>query len=566
MKKKKQLGIIIGAVVIIAAAAAVGKHLLTARTAGEENSAPIAVVSAERGTIEEKLDTGGTVVSDRIRVFFSPVNATVEKVNFKVGDTVKAGDQLVSFDLKDLENQNQKARLTKEASDYGNQDTINKANKAAAQQAAAAGDAVTLQSQVDQQEQVVENLKQAISQAGENAKKKAEKKAEEEKKKAGREYEKATREYQKQLKAAGKAVTDCQNKVNTAQASFNTAKAEYDIAFAAWNSETDPAGKAEKEKTVLEKNTAVSTSQALLNDAQMKLNQAAENKSALENNPPVPAVQETGLMAASQEASADTTDLQNQLETASGKLAELQSELASKKAASEGESAALSGEAMGQMEANSNLQELENKSIQELIAQGEKGIHAEFNGVISESQVVEGASAVQGGQLFTLQSTDEVSVDVTVSKYDYEKVKEGQKALVTMAGRSYEGTVSRVNRIASPNEKGTPVIGVNVRISQPDENIFIGVEAKVEIFGEKSENALLVPAEAVNTGNDGTFCYVLRDGIIQKQKIETGISSDDSTEVTEGLKEGDQVIPEIGSLMEGDRAKAADETESMTQQ
>lgn len=565
MKKGKQLGMIIGGVVVIAAAGAVGKNLLTASTAGEENIAQIGVVNAQKGTIEEKLDTSGTVVSDRIKVFFSPVNATVEKVNFKVGDTVKEGDKLVTFDLKDLENQNQKAQLTKEAADYGNQDTVNKANKAAAQQAEAAGDAATLQSQVDQQEQVVENLKQAISQAGKNAKKEAEQKAQEAKKKAQKAYEKASREYQKQLKAAQKAEADCQNAVNTAQASYNTAKTEYDIAFAAWNSETDQVLKGEKEKTVLEKNAVVSTAQALLNDTQNKLAQASESKSALESNPPVLASQDTGVMDASGEAAADTTDLQNQLETASSKLAELQSELASKKAVSEGESAALSGEAVGQMEANSNLQELENKSIQELIAEGKKGIHAEFNGVISESQAVEGSSAAQGGQLFTLQSTDEVSVDVTVSKYDYEKVKEGQRATVTLAGKSYEGTVARVNRIASPNEKGTPVIGVNVHINEPDENIFIGVEAKVQIFGEKAENALLVPVEAVNTGNDGSFCYVLRDQTIEKQTIETGISSDDSVEVTEGLREGDQVIPEIGSLAEGDRAMAADETESPEQ-
>lgn len=557
MKKGKKLGIILGVIVIAVAAVTIGKNVLTSAMGGEESLPQIEVASVVTGEVQERLDTSGTVTSDRIKVFFSPVNATVDKVHFKVGETVKEGQKLITFQLKDLEEQNQKAELTKQAAEYGNQDAINKANRAAGAQEQAAADAATLQSQVNQQEQLVENLKAAITQAGKQAKEDARKEAEKAEKEAVKTYEKAMKEYQKQTKAAAKAESDCQTAVNAAQAAYNTAKTEYEIAFAAWESETESAAKEQKEKVVMEKNATVNTAQAALNEAQAKQEQASQAKSSLADNPPVMASQTTAALSEASGEAEDTSDLQSQLESATSKLAELQSELASKKAASEGESAALSAEALGQMEANSNLQELENKSIRELMEEGKKGICAEFNGVISESQAVEGAAAVQGGQLFTLQSMDEVSVDVTVSKYDYDKVKVGQKASITLSGKEYEGTVSRVNKIATENEKGTPVVGVNVRIDKPDQDIFIGVDAKVKIFGEKAEDALLVPVEAVNTGNQGSFCYVLRDQTIQKQMIETGIASDDVIQVTEGLKEGEQVIPDLGGYSEGDRVQAA---------
>lgn len=557
MKKGKKLGIILGVVVIAVVAVTIGKNVLTSAMGGEESLPQIEVASVETGEVQERLDTSGTVISDRIKVFFSPVNATVDKVHFKVGETVKEGQKLVTFQLKDLEEQNQKAELTKQAAEYGNQDAINKANRAAGAQDQAAADAAALQSQVNQQEQVVENLKAAITQAGKQAKEDAKKEAEKAEKEAAKTYEKAMKAYQKQTKAAAKAESDCQTAVNAAQAAYNTAKTEYEIAFAAWESETESAAKEQKEKAVMEKNAAVNTAQAALNEAQAKQEQASQAKSSLAENPPVLASQNTTALSEASGEEKDTSDLQSQLESATSKLAELQSELAAKKAASEGESAALSAEALGQMEANSNLQEMENKSIRELIEEGKKGICAEFNGVISESQAVEGAAAVQGGQLFTLQSMDEVSVDVTVSKYDYDKVKEGQKASITLSGKEYEGTVSRVNKIATTNEKGTPVVGVNVRIDKPDQDIFIGVDAKVKIFGEKAEDALLVPVEAVNTGNEGSFCYVLRDQTIQKQMIQTGIASDDVIQVTEGLEEGEQVIPDLGGYSEGDRVQAA---------
>ena len=559
MKKKKQLGILIGAVVLIIAAAAVGKSLFSSATGGEASLPQVEVAAAKTGEVEERLDTSGTVVSDRVKVFFSPVNATVEKVNFQVGDVVKEGDKLVTFNLKDLEEQNEKAKLTKQASDYGNQDTINKANAAAGRQAQAAADAKTLKEQVASKEQEVADLKAAIADAGKTAREDAEKEAEKTQKQAKETYKKTSKEYQKQVKAAAKAETQCQQLVNTAQSAYNTAKTEYDVAFASWNAETDAAAKEAKEKALMEKDAAVNAAQTALNQAQVSLEQATEVKKALEANQPTLSAETKGNLQSAEETVVDTSDLQTKLETASSELAQLQSDLAAKEAASEGESAALSGEALGQMEANSDLQEMESKSIQELIKEGKKGIVAEFNGVISESQVVEGSAAVQGGQLFTLQSTDEVSVDVTVSKYDYEKVQEGQKAVITLAGREYEGTVSRVERIATPNEKGTPVIGVNVTIDKPDENIFIGVEAKVEIYGQRAEDAILVPVEAVNTGNNGSFCYVLREETIERQPIETGISSDDEIQITSGLKEGDLVILDLGSLEEGDQAQPAQE-------
>ena len=39
--------------------------------------------------------------------------------------------------------------------------------------------------------------------------------------------------------------------------------------------------------------------------------------------------------------------------------------------------------------------------------------------------------------------------------------------------------------------------------------------------------------------------------------IQTGIASDDVIQVTEGLEEGEQVIPDLGGYSEGDRVQAA---------
>lgn len=201
---------------------------------------------------------------------------------------------------------------------------------------------------------------------------------------------------------------------------------------------------------------------------------------------------------------------------------------------------------------NNNLSELEAKTLDELIAEGKKGIQAEFTGVISDSKIVDGATVTQGMEMFTLESTEDVSVSVTVSKYDIDKIKVGQKAKITIAGKTYDGTLTKINKVAIPNEKGTPVLGAQVHIDNPDQDIYLGVDAKVTIVGNEAKNAVILPVELVNTGKTGSFCFVVEDGKVAKRTIETGIASDTYIEVKSGLKKGDVVITDSpDTLTEG---------------
>ena len=87
---------------------------------------------------------------------------------------------------------------------------------------------------------------------------------------------------------------------------------------------------------------------------------------------------------------------------------------------------------------------------------------------------------------------------IEVTKYDLPKIEIGQKVDVTIAGKEYEGEVSKINKVAAANSQGTPVVGAEVHIKNPDEDIFLGVEAKLVIHTASAENVLTVPVEIVN--------------------------------------------------------------------
>lgn len=512
-----------------------------------KTASQVETVEVEKGNVAEELDATGTVESRNKKVFFSPVNATVKKLNFEAGDSVRKGQQLVTYDLEDLEKENQKALLNVKSGRLDLEDAVNQSEEALEKQSEAKANVQTLEGQVDEWQQYVYDLQAAIQQRTTDAQNQAAAQASASAQEAAEAAQKAYQQQLKEYQESEKKLRDIRDKALTA---YNQAKNEYDMAMETWK-----------------KNASEPNQEALLEKEKARTQAELAYKAAQEAYGQLTPPDMEGLTGAAGStdlsgASADTSDLQRELDSASATLAELQSELASEKAVAEADPASLSEEAKEKMEVANNLTELEAKSVEELIEEGKKGIQAEFNGVISDCQVAQGAAVTQGMQLFTLESTEEVSVNISVSKYDYEVLKEGQKATIEMGDSTYEGTLVKINRVAIPNAEGTPMIGAEVRIDNPDENIFIGVEAKVTVHAEQAKGVPVVPVEAVNIGKSGSFCYVLRDGIIEKQEVQTGISSDTMVEIKSGLKAGDQVIPDIGSLEEGDAAQAAPRDEN----
>ena len=491
---------------------------------GKDAAPSVEVVSVGTGNVTQEVDATGNVESEQKKTFYSPVNGTIQTMTAEAGDSVDAGKSIIGFNLEDLEAENQEAQLTAKSGELDIKDAQEQASTAANKVAEAQAAIPGLESQIEEKQNQINSLRQQIADAQTNAQ------------------------------------NDAQAQIEQAQAE---AKAAYDAAVAAADQEYQKA--LDEYNNVTKKDY-----DQKLSDLKTKIDSGTAAESELEdyryllNNPPAEPVKKEVNQAdysvstdgLSGTVTADTSDLQAQMETASSDLAQLQSDLASKKAIAENDTAGLTDAAREKMTITSNLSELKSKNLQELLEEGRKGIQAEFKGVISDAKVTQGATATQGMELFTLQSTQDVCVEANVSKYDFDKVKEGQKAEITLGDKKYKGTVDKVSKIAIPNEKGTPLIGVSVHIDNPDDDIFIGVEAKVTIQASEAKNVPVLPVEVVNIGKEGSFCYVVNKGKIEKKDIETGVTSDSMVEVKSGLKKGDQVIKDMGNYSEGDSVTA----------
>lgn len=227
---------------------------------------------------------------------------------------------------------------------------------------------------------------------------------------------------------------------------------------------------------------------------------------------------------------------------------EYRSEMKSQKSSSEGSS--MDNGSKSQLEANTQMERLESQKTLDAVEEVADGILADFDGVVTEVEAVEGQTPQEGTKLVTLESTEKVRIAITVSKYDLEKIAIGQTVSIDIGGKKYDGEVTKINRMATTNQSGAAVVGAEIAIKNPDADIYLGVEARVEIHTAKAEAVVTVPVEVINTDMEGDFVFVAENGVVAKKRITTGITSDSYSEIVEGLSEGEAVIMTMGQELE----------------
>ncbi len=198
-----------------------------------------------------------------------------------------------------------------------------------------------------------------------------------------------------------------------------------------------------------------------------------------------------------------------------------------------------------QLEADKALTDMSLENAQGDYDLAKQGVIAEYDAVVTACNAEPGAAISRGMQLMTLESTDEIKVSFAVTRNMLEKLSVGQKAEVTIFDEVYEGEVARISGVATTTQMGqstAPTVNVEVNLTEEAKEVVLGLDAKVLIFTDKTQNALLIPVEAINADRNGDFVYTVENGVVVRKDIVCGISSDTQTEVLEGITETDVIV------------------------
>lgn len=129
-----------------------------------------------------------------------------------------------------------------------------------------------------------------------------------------------------------------------------------------------------------------------------------------------------------------------------------------------------------------------------------------------------------------------------VNEIDISKVKQGQKAIVTIDAfpdKKLNGIVREVANIGEQIQgSNAKVFEVIIDITEYDSILRPAMTTKNQIITGEYDDVLYVPSEAVHTEGKTTFVYSRGNKI----EVKTGESNENNIIIEEGLEEGDEVL------------------------
>jgi len=476
--------------------------LIVIENAGNEDDLILEVVPVSSGHVVETYRANGTIESERMQVFHSPVSAPISELNVQIGDSVRAGDLIIAYDLESLELHYQQSALQLDATRYGNQATIQMSEQDQNQQA----------NDLHQQNIREANLRSEITELED-------------------EIERLRGVEEAQSESIRVYIADIQAKRLDNRGAYSRLFAERsNLILELQEFSTTLADRGE----ILNQITGIDDLMVELDDEMRELDRDLE-----------------AAQLASLSVSTDERMLaQQELANVRFMLANLETAPAFPMTNPQ-----LTSGQMQSMQVSEELLELSMLSAQELFERAEAGIRAEFDGIISSLLVREGSTAIQGGVLFTLVSNQDIVVQLEIPANNFERVIVGNEAVIQLGSREYRGVVERVNRVAVPNALGQMVIEAIVSIENPDDYVFVGVPARVDLTVAERLDALYLPPEVVNMASSGHFVHVVSDGVVERRFVEVGIASNHQIEITYGVEYGELVVAEVLAIdLEGVQA------------
>jgi membrane fusion protein (multidrug efflux system) len=160
------------------------------------------------------------------------------------------------------------------------------------------------------------------------------------------------------------------------------------------------------------------------------------------------------------------------------------------------------------------------------------------NTVTPVGGVIESADS----SLFVVEDLDTLILRVNVPERELAKLSVGQAAELSfdaVPGRTFKGEIALISPSIDP---ATATFGVRIRVTDTSGLLRPGMFARVAIVYERKPDALQIPRTALLDTDGQAKVFVVTGGKAVERAVKLGLSNGAWIEVTEGLKDGEQVV------------------------
>jgi RND family efflux transporter MFP subunit len=181
-------------------------------------------------------------------------------------------------------------------------------------------------------------------------------------------------------------------------------------------------------------------------------------------------------------------------------------------------------------------------------------ITAPFDGQIAEVFAHPGDLIQPESPIVSIITTTRL-VEAKISEEDFANIKEGQDATIIFLPYGefeYKGVVKKILPVADPLTQRHLVDLEVTDTNLKPEQLIPGITGEVSIVVGRHHANAIVPRRALLNQS----VYVVKDGLVERRKVEAGYEWLTGVEITEGLAPGEQVIvEELENFSDGQRVR-----------
>lgn len=182
-------------------------------------------------------------------------------------------------------------------------------------------------------------------------------------------------------------------------------------------------------------------------------------------------------------------------------------------------------------------------------------VYAPISGYISERVSDPGeyiSPSAPNTKIATIVRTSPLRLRIDVPEASIGKVAIGQGITLQTSAypdRNFAGTVARILPGLNVSAR---TLSVEAQVANGDGLLKPGQFATVRITQSKPENAVMIPAAAIKTEGDINKIYIVKDGVVREQIVQTGLLENGLIQVKNGVAEGDAIATSnLNTLYDG---------------
>lgn len=215
------------------------------------------------------------------------------------------------------------------------------------------------------------------------------------------------------------------------------------------------------------------------------------------------------------------------------------------------------GDVLARVDKEATYAESGDLATQVALAAMEEELVASDEGIVVEVSAVAGKTLPLGTPCVLVVRPCDLQVRIGIREKDLRVLREGMCVRISGDGleqESYLGKLSEISGAASANSSTTVVEGIVLPDEgQTDDSFRLGLSAKATIITSVVEEGYLIPYEAVLADEEGSYIYLLKNGVACLHRVEGAV------QVPRGLLLSDDTLAGAKIIIEPEKV-LGDET------